>query len=143
MAAYQDTFTSIPLSELATLAQSKKDEGARFINLHAATVADGFVLTYTFTGNETVTDNYQVHVTADDVVPAISPLFLAAFVFENEVHDLFGINIEGIAVDFKGDFYQISIETPMAVPTKPEHATAVNTKYGATVPVKQRKGEEQ
>ncbi len=36
------------------------------------------------------------------MVPSITDLFLEAFVFENEIHDLFGVDIKDIAIDFGG-----------------------------------------
>ena len=54
-------------------------------------------------------------VTSDDVVPSITDQFLEAFVFENEIHDLFGVDIQGIAIDFGGHFYQLSVKEPMTV----------------------------
>ena len=36
-----------------------------------------------------------------------------AFVFENETHDLFGVEFENIAIDFRGRFYDVSVPTPM------------------------------
>ena len=37
-------------------------------------------------------------------IPSITDNFIAAFVFENEIHDLFGVEIRNIAIDFKGQF---------------------------------------
>ena len=48
-------------------------------------------------------------------VPSISDVFLEAFVCENEIHDLFGVSIDGIAIDFLGNFYQLSTEKPMTI----------------------------
>ncbi len=38
-------------------------------------------------------------------VPSITPVYLAAFLAENEVQDLFGVAFSGLAVDFKGTLY--------------------------------------
>lgn len=46
-------------------------------------------------------------------VPSITELYPAAFVFENETHDLFGIEIYGINLDFQGEFYKVSQKFPM------------------------------
>lgn len=125
------TFNTIELDELLPLAQKKMDEGGRFVNLHACTVEDGFELTYSFTDDETVIDNYRINIHEDDVVPAISPIWLAAFVFENEIHDLFGINIDGIAIDFGGNFYQIALDRPMRNATTDDDMFSVARKEGA------------
>ena len=42
-------------------------------------------------------------------------MFLAAFPFENEAHDLFGLNVTNIAIDFKGGFYKVAMDKPMTV----------------------------
>ena len=65
----------------------------------------------------------MVSIGRDAVVPSISDLFLAAFVFENEIHDLFGVTVEGIAIDFEGSFYQLANEAPMTI-LSPEQAAA-------------------
>lgn len=127
---YSETFTDIQLDEVYPLAEKKKGEGARFVELHASTVDDGFVITYAFTSDEKTCDQYNLHVKEGDKVPAISPIFLAAFVFENETHDLFGIEIEGIAIDFKGNFYQVALDKPMAVKTQDGDMYSVAKKNG-------------
>ena len=52
-------------------------------------------------------------------VPSVTELFIAAFVFENEAHDLFGVNIVGNLIDFQGKFYSFGegVEAPMAIVT--------------------------
>ena len=47
-------------------------------------------------------------------VPSITGVYPAAFVFENESHDLFGVSFEGISIDFGGEFYtrRLSHEPP-------------------------------
>ena len=36
----------------------------------------------------------------------------AAFIYENELQDLFGVKVEGLNLDFKGHFYMKAMETP-------------------------------
>jgi ech hydrogenase subunit D len=38
-------------------------------------------------------------------LPSISQFFWPAFLYENEIHDLFGITVKGMALDFKGNLY--------------------------------------
>ena len=106
----------IKLDELSALSDAKKADGARFMQMLCVTVDDNvFDVVYSWMENN-VHLNYKIEkLTPNDVIPSITNNFLAAFVFENEAHDLFGANIEGIAIDFKGHFYNISVETPMAV----------------------------
>ena len=51
----------------------------------------------------------------DAVIPSITDLYLEAFVFENEIHDLFGVHISDIAIDFGGNFYQLAVKEPMTI----------------------------
>ena len=39
-------------------------------------------------------------------VPSITGVFVAAYLYENEIRDLFGVEIERIAVDWLGKVYE-------------------------------------
>ena len=56
-------------------------------------------------------------------MPSITDQFLAAFVFENEAHDLFGVDVQGIAIDFGGNFYALAQKEPMTI-ISPEQKAA-------------------
>ena len=45
-------------------------------------------------------------------IPSISSIYWAAFTYENEIHDLFGIKVTGIALDYGGNFYRIASKPP-------------------------------
>ena len=47
-------------------------------------------------------------------VPSISAYFGAAFLYENEMRELFGVNVTGIALDLKGQLYKTSTIVPFA-----------------------------
>jgi ech hydrogenase subunit D len=47
-------------------------------------------------------------------LPSISSFYWSAFLYENEIHDLFGIAVRGMAVDFHGKFYTLAVPTPYA-----------------------------
>jgi ech hydrogenase subunit D len=50
------------------------------------------------------------------VVPSISATYLAAFAYENELQDLFGMKVEGLVLDFKGKFYRKRHDAPFNPP---------------------------
>ena len=50
-------------------------------------------------------------------IPSISSYYPAVFPFENEAHDLFGLAITDMQIDFRGFFYQVSTAEPMSVIT--------------------------
>jgi ech hydrogenase subunit D len=47
-------------------------------------------------------------------VPSLTDIFIGAFLYENEMRELFGINVVGIAVDLKGQLYQTAERVPFA-----------------------------
>lgn len=118
---FESRFETLPLACIHSEAQKRHEEGWRYVQICAVTLEEeGFVdLIYSYMKDGTLL-NYQVEsVSRKDTVPSISDLYLEAFVCENEIHDLFGISIEGIAIDFLGNFYQLSTEFPMTI-TSPE-----------------------
>ncbi|MFA5416444.1 MAG: NADH-quinone oxidoreductase subunit C, partial [Methanoregula sp.] len=48
----------------------------------------------------------------DQEVPSISGMYWGAFVYENEMHDLFGIQVKGINIDYKGNLIKTTIKYP-------------------------------
>jgi hypothetical protein len=70
-------------------------------------IAWGFVKDGKF---ETIRE--QIH--AGDTVPSISEFFGAAFLYENEIRELFGINLTGIRLDLKGQLYKTATKVPFS-----------------------------
>lgn len=108
-------FIPLTVEGLPALAAEKKAEGWRFVQLLAVNTDDGIDLIYSFM-KDSLLVNYEIKgVQKGTVVPSITDQFLAAFVFENETHDLFGVDIKGIAIDFGGNFYAVSQKEPMTI----------------------------
>ena len=53
----------------------------------------------------------------DPVLPSVSAFYWSAFLYENEMHDLFGITVKGMAVDFQGHLYTTMAPTPYVTRT--------------------------
>jgi ech hydrogenase subunit D len=53
-------------------------------------------------------------VTTADEVPSVSEFFGAAFLYENEMRELFGINVTGIGLDLGGQLYKTSVKIPFS-----------------------------
>lgn len=121
--ALEIEFAPLSVEELPALAAEKKAEGARFVQLLAVNTEEGIDLVYTFMKGGVLTNHEIKGVGPDATVPSITDQFLAAFVFENEVHDLFGVNISDIAIDFGGNFYALSQKEPMTI-ISPEQKAA-------------------
>lgn len=120
MAITQD-FRSIPLDKLIDTCKERKNEGYRLAQLCPKLERDDSItLIYTFV-KESEMINYKVSGIKKGVteVPSVTELFIAAFVFENEAHDLFGVNVVGNLIDFQGKFYSFAegVEVPMTIVT--------------------------
>lgn len=109
-------FVTTPLDGLLARAGEFKAKGWRFVQCCATRNGDGrFELLYTFCDDATSeVANLRLDVAANDPVPSVGNLFPCAFMFENEMHDLFGIDVVGITLDYRGGFYHLHIPTPMA-----------------------------
>ncbi|HIW75170.1 MULTISPECIES: NADH-quinone oxidoreductase subunit C [Gordonibacter] len=113
--ALETTFVPIELEGILPLSAEKKAQGWRFVQIMAVNTEAGIDLIYSFM-KDGLLENYEVKgLQRDAVVPSITGDFLEAFVFENETHDLFGVTIEGIAIDFGGSFYALAQKEPMTV----------------------------
>lgn len=130
-------YITVGIDGLLPHVQALKGVGARFVQMHAErNVDDGsYRLVYTFINVRAA----QGHIAQDgsyaienlvvegidqyQEIPSISSYYPAVFPFENEAHDLFGLAITDMQIDFKGFFYQVSTAEPMSVIT-PEVKTA-------------------
>ena len=88
--------------------RKKKAEGARFVQMLCVNTEEGIDLVYSFMKDGVLTNHEIKGVKKGTTVPSVTDQFLAAFVFEHEAHDLFGVDIEGIAIDFGGNFYALA-----------------------------------
>lgn len=115
MRHYQEpTFNRIEVSDIVSTARERSGEGCRFIAINATTTDDGVELLYVYRKKEGgELEGYTAHVDPGAHVESITGVYPEAFVFENETHDLFGIDIDGIAIDYAGDFYRVNVAYPM------------------------------
>lgn len=115
---YTTEFVDVPLGDLLTRVQTLKHEGMRFIQLCAEFPEGGIDLVYTFydvTRNNAL--NLCVSLPENAEVPSIQGLYFAAFSYENEAHDLFGVNFINMKLDFGGHFFNLAETSPMTVIT--------------------------
>lgn len=124
-------YTTVGIDELLSHVQALKGVDARFVQMHAERCVDDglYRLLYTFINVRAA----QEHIAQDgsyaienlvvegidqyQEIPSISSYYPAVFPFENEAHDLFGLAITDMQIDFKGFFYQVSTAEPMSVIT--------------------------
>ena len=114
--ALHTTFAEVRADELVELAEAKKNDGYRFVQMLCVNTEEGIDALYSFMKGDSL-ENYTIKGidAATQSVPSVTGSFLAAFPFENEAHDLFGLNVTNIAIDFKGGFYKVAMDKPMTV----------------------------
>lgn len=124
-------YTTVGIDELLPHVQALKGTGARFVQMHAERCVDdgSYRLVYTFInvraaqeqiaqdGSYAIENLVVEGIDQYQEIPSISSYYPAVFPFENEAHDLFGLAITDMQVDFKGFFYQVSTVEPMSVIT--------------------------
>ena len=124
-------YTTVGIDELLSHVQALKGVNARFVQMHAErNVDDGsYRLVYTFInvraaqeqiardGNYAIENLVVEGIDQYQEIPSISSYYPAVFPFENEAHDLFGLAITDMQIDFRGFFYQVSTAEPMSVIT--------------------------
>lgn len=124
-------YTTVGIDELLPHVQALKGVGARFVQMHAERCVDdgSYRLVYTFInvraaqeqiardGNYAIENLVVEGIDQYQEIPSIGSYYPAVFPFENEAHDLFGLAITDMQIDFKGFFYQVSTAEPMSVIT--------------------------
>lgn len=124
-------YATVAIDELLPHVQALKGAGARFVQMHAERCVDdgSYRLVYTFInvraaqeqiardGNYAIENLVVEGIDRYQEIPSISSYYSAVFPFENEAHDLFGLAITDMQIDFKGFFYQVSTAEPMSVIT--------------------------
>ena len=59
--------------------------------------------------------NLRITVAPGEEIPSISVIYPNAFLYENEIHDLFGVVIKNITIDYHGTLYRTAIKTPFSI----------------------------
>lgn len=112
---FENEFTPLAQSSVHDDAAQRLDEGWRYVQILAVNKDDGVDLVYSYMKDGLLDNAVVSDVPRDAHIPSISDVFLEAFVCENEIHDLFGVAFDGIAIDFLGNFYRVSTEYPMTI----------------------------
>jgi ech hydrogenase subunit D len=89
-------------------------QGYRLVQIGCSTLQEGYELNYSFDKDYRF-ENLRILAAPGEEIPSISAVYANAFLYENEIHDLFGVVIRDIAIDYRGTLYRTSIETPFSI----------------------------
>ena len=125
MSFEKQTLIPIELSELLARTEQYKKDGNRLVQIGCTKVDDLYEINYSFE-KDFVFQTIRVTIPQTTELPSISGIYWGAFVYENEIHDLYGITVTGMNVDFKGTFYRTTITYPFSSVTAKEDNPCLN-----------------
>jgi ech hydrogenase subunit D len=123
----QQTIKPITSSELLSETLRLKNKGYRLVAISCTSLenktdkapeaddaAEGnatMELSYSFDKDYDLL-SLRVLTDTDERISSISVIYPFAFLYENEIKELFGVRIKDISVDFNNSLYQIPVKTP-------------------------------
>lgn len=90
-----------------------KEGGYRMVQICATVVEDAFELSYSFDKDCNLV-NLRVVLPQDEEILSITGVYWPAFIYENEMKDLFGVKIKHMSAgtDYDGKFFRVAQKTP-------------------------------
>ncbi|WP_332450802.1 NADH-quinone oxidoreductase subunit C [Methanoculleus sp.] len=110
----EQTIINVALEDLTREVEALQTGGYRLVQIGCTDIGGAYEVNYSF-DRDYQYRNLRLTVGPETEVPSISGLYWGAFVYENEMHDLFGIPVVGINIDFKGTFIKTKEKYPFSV----------------------------
>ena len=113
--------TLLQARELIARVQELSAAGSRLVQISAVALpvaaageTPSIELTYSFDKDGSLS-HLRLTAAPGDKVASISGVYFPAFLYENELHEQFGVDFEGMVLDFKGSLYKTAVRVPFAV----------------------------
>lgn len=131
----EQNLETISVDQLLEKVRAYQRTGHRLVQISATRLPDQMELTYSFDLDSRLA-NLRLSLPGTQTrLPSISKIFGCAILYENEIHDLFNVQVDGLTVDFKGNFYKTSVKfpfgstkAPCATPVAPAPIASATTK---------------
>jgi ech hydrogenase subunit D len=111
----QQTIKEIAVKDLLAEVLGLKNDGYRLVAI-SCTSRGGLELSYSLDKDYELI-NLRLIIDTEAEVPSISVIYPYAFLYENEIKELFGANITNISLDFNNTLYKIPVKTPFHTKT--------------------------
>ncbi|MCR4694629.1 MAG: NADH-quinone oxidoreductase subunit C [Pseudobutyrivibrio sp.] len=113
MEQIKDNMYQIDKAELLQVIMEKKNALWRLCQICCSfpKAEQHYEVTYSFSSGYDFVQ-YRLIAEKDEWVPSISRVYNSAVFYENEMHELWGLNVENIKVDLHDKLYRIDVETP-------------------------------
>jgi NADH:ubiquinone oxidoreductase subunit C len=92
---------TVLLGDLHARVAAARERGLRFVTATCLDGGESYEIYYHFADGDGLT-HLRLVVAKGVEVPSISGVYFAAFLVENEIKELFGVPISGLAIDYKG-----------------------------------------
>ncbi len=107
----------IEAKDLLVKVLEKKKEGLRLSQICAAYTDGKYELSYSFENEENFDFvTLRVYLELEEEIPSVSEILPHAVFYENEMKELYGVNIKMINLDFENKLYRIKTKTPLLPP---------------------------
>jgi ech hydrogenase subunit D len=103
----------IGTGKLIGTVEELRNDGYRLVQIGCTKTGDTFEINYSFE-KEGRFQNKRILIPAETEVPSISGIYWGAFIYENEMHDLFGIQVKGMNIDYRGNLIRTTIRYPFS-----------------------------
>jgi len=111
---YEDqALIPIEVTDLLAKTDAFRKDGYRLVQIGCTKIDEKFEINYSF-DKDFAFKTLRITVQQDAVIPSVSGIYWGAFVYENEIHDLYGLTVTGMNVDFKGTFYRTTVKYPFS-----------------------------
>jgi ech hydrogenase subunit D len=127
----QEQIELITIDTLLEKVQAKKTQGCRLVQISATQMPDQVELTYSFDLDRQLTNLCLSLPGEAPRLPSVSAIYFCAVLYENEIHDLFDVQVDGLVIDFKGNLYKTAVKFPFANARHPVKGAAAAPATGA------------
>lgn len=111
-----ENLTEITVDQLLGVAQDMQYGGYRFITATCVDNGDETLDVFYHFDKDLQIANYKITVKRGQEVPSISKIYFCAILVENEMKELFGLEVTNIAIDYGGHMLlsDDDLQNPMA-----------------------------
>ena len=105
-------FVAASASELPAAVADMKSAGYRLGQACATKTEEGIEVLYCFEKDNNIKSLKVCIGDSEPELQSISGIYGYAFIYENELHDLFGITFKNLSLDYGGKFFKVSSSAP-------------------------------
>lgn len=111
-----ENICDLPKEQLLQQAQTMKYQDYRFVTASCVDTSDGYLDVIYHFDKDLSLMNFRVKVKKGEEIESISKIFLPAILVENEMKELFGLNVTGMLIDYGGHMLlsDDDLDAPMA-----------------------------